>query len=204
MDLLFVCRAEPEVPERGLLEGGQDWPLSRAGRHQSEFLGQRLAQDYAPAALYSSPLRAAWETARGIGLELGLSPQVVPDLRDLNCAPLPDQTGQPAGRTRPDRDIFAPFPGGESYVDMHVRVVKAVNRLVKDAGGGTIAVVTHPRPIQAFLLAFLRYAIEQRVELVLRCDPASLHHLRRSSDGGKEIVRLNDTAHLRVSRGEIV
>ena len=165
MDLLLLCRAESEALAQGLVEGSQGWPLTAAGRQQADRLGARLARDYGVAALYSSPLEEARETAARVGEVLGIQPQDEPDLRGLDSGEL---AGRPLAEVRrevpillpPSGDIFSPFPGGESYAEMHVRVVNAINQLVASAAGRTIAVVTNPRPIQAFLLAFLRYAIE--------------------------------------------
>ncbi len=202
MDLLLLCRAESQAVAQGRVEGGRGWPLTTAGLDQADRLGERLARDFELAALYASPLQEAWETALRIGALVGLSPQPEPGLRDVNSGELAGRSLDEVEQERrmllpPSNDIFTPFPGGESYAEMHVRVVKSVNRLVGTAGGETIALVSHPRPIQAYLLAFLRYAIEQRVELCLCADPASLHHLRRGTHGRKEIVRLNDIGHLR-------
>jgi broad specificity phosphatase PhoE len=199
LDLLLLCRAESEAVAAGLVEGSRSWPLTPEGARQAQRLGKRLAHDYRIVALYTSSLEEAAMTAEHVGQAIGLAPVVLPDLREVD-------RGELAGRPRQEMrleeasaprsaDIFTPFPGGEAYAEMHVRVVKAINALVQEAAGRTIAVVTHPGPIQAYLLAFLRYAIEQRSQLRLCCDPASLHHLRRREDGRKEIVRLNDLGH---------
>jgi len=201
MDLLLICRAESEAVAHGLLEGRRGWALTAAGREAAERLGRRLAREERVVALFGSTLAEAWETATILGLGLGLSPQPEPDLQEVDCGdlcgrPLAQVQARVAGLLYPGGDIFTPFPNGESYAEMHVRVVQTINRLIAAAGEDTIAVVTHPGPIQAYLLAFLRYAIEQRAELRLRCAPTSLHHLRRDPQGRKEIVCLNDTAHL--------
>jgi probable phosphoglycerate mutase len=200
MDLLLLCRAETEAVLQGLTEGGPGWPLTPVGQAQADLLGARLARDHALYALYCGPALECRETAARIGRQLGLAPRVVADLREVDAG---EVTGRPRTLLRGDpphpprsADIFTAFPGGESYAEMHVRVVKALNGLVEEAAQQTIAAVAHPGPIQAFVLAFLRYAIEQRGELRVCCEPASLHHLRRLHDGRKEIVRLNDLSHL--------
>jgi broad specificity phosphatase PhoE len=205
MDLLLLCRAESEAVVQELVEGNRGWPLTEAGRRQGDLLGERLARDYHVAALYSSPLDEAWETAGLVGRALGMPARPEPDLREMDGGrlagrPLEQVRSEMPGLFPPCGDIFSAFPDGESYADMHVRVVKAINGIVAAADDRPVAVVTHPGPIQAFWLAFLRYAIEQRSELKLRCDPASLHHFRRGADGRKEIVRLNDTGHLLLER----
>lgn len=203
MDLLLICRAESEALVQGLLEGGRGWPLTAAGREAAGRLALRLAREQRLTALYSSPTQEAWETATIVADAVGLSPQAEPELREVDRGvlagrPLKEVCAEGTDPLPAGGDIFTPFPGGESYAEMHVRVVRTINRLVAAAGENTIAIVTHPGPIHAFLLAFLRYAIEQRTELQLRCAPASLHHLRRDLRGRKEIVCLNDTAHLAV------
>ncbi len=209
MDLLLLCRAQSEAVVRGLIEGGRGWPLTEAGRWQADRLGRRLAGSYHVDLLYSSPLQEAWETASCLGRWLQLEPQPAPDVGELDCGLLAglalaqlQQRDTPV-LSPPAGDIFTPFPDGESYTAMHLRVVKAVNGLVERAGDRTVAIVTHPGPIQSYWLAFLRYAIEQRAELNLRCDPASLHHIRRTAAGHKEVVRLNDIGHLLVESQEV-
>ncbi len=201
MDLLLICRAESEAVVRGLIEGRRGWPLTARGQHQAERLGERLGHSLRPALLYSSPLQEAHETAERIARRLGLEVHLEPGLAEVDPGtlagrPLAALTAEPAGLLPTTGEIFRPFPDGESFADMHIRAVGTINRLVERAGGRTVALVTHPGPIQAFWLAFLRYAIQQRDQLSLRCDPASLHHLRRDPGGRKEVVSLNDTAHL--------
>jgi broad specificity phosphatase PhoE len=201
MELLLLCRAESVAVAQELLEGRGGWPLSEAGREQASRLGKRLVRDYAVDSLYTSPLQAARETALSIGEALGLTPQEAADLQAQDSGDLAGEPLAQIGEDRPEllppyRDIFSAFPGGESYVQMHLRVVNAINRLIEGNRENTIAIVTHPGPIQAFSLAFLRFSIGQRTELELACDAASLHHLHRGTDGRKRIVHLNDTAHL--------
>ena len=201
MELLLLCRAESVAVTQGLLEGRGGWPLSDAGREQALRLGQRLTRGFAVDCLYASPLQAARETALSIEKALGLTQSETAELQAQDTGEL---AGEPLAVVRqslpkllpPHQDIFSAFPGGESYVQMHLRVVNAINRLIEEHREHTVAVVTHPGPIQAFSLAFLRFSIGQRTELDLACDSASLHHLHSGTDGRKRIVRLNDTAHL--------
>jgi broad specificity phosphatase PhoE len=69
--------------------------LTQKGRAQAEALADDLA-DMPFAALYCSPILRAAQTAQIVGQRLGLTPQVAPALREVDCGILEGRPNNPA------------------------------------------------------------------------------------------------------------
>lgn len=155
-------------------------PLDDAGERQAV----RLAEVFrtpredlpAPAALICSPYLRTRQTAHWVGSVLGLPPEV------------------------DDGWIEVAGPE-EAAIDRLVRRVGAArDRLLARHQGRCAVVVTHAGPVRAVLAA----ALDAGPAAVwrLRTDPASLNVVRFWSDGGCEVVSVNDVGHLREPAGE--
>lgn len=128
--------------------------LAPAGQEQATRAAERIAQLPAVAALYTSPLERARQTAAPIGRALSLTPQVRRGLLECDFG---DWTGE-----RLDRLMKLPewatvqrapstfrFPGGESFTEMQHRIVGALEE-IRDAHRGELVVcVSHADPIKA-------------------------------------------------------
>lgn len=148
-------------------QGFADTPLNETGRRQAHELAQRLAGD-GIAAVWSSDLSRAAETARIVGERLGLDPVLDPRLRE-------GDRGRWEGRLmvdvqRDEPDLYAAwrragpafrFPSGESLVDQQTRVLAALAEIHRTAllpalvvcHGGSIRVTLcarDPRGLDAF------------------------------------------------------
>jgi len=115
---------------QGMILGRGDSPLTRQGRAEMVELA-RMAAGFEPGRLYSSSLGRGVESARILGLELGLVP--IPDqgLDELGCG---EWEGSPrlnllpaGGALRPDWN-FSP-PGGESCLQAEGRVLTSLERI---------------------------------------------------------------------------
>jgi broad specificity phosphatase PhoE len=115
-------------------QGSTDTPLNDTGRAQAEELGGQLAADGEPlAALYSSQLSRALETAQIVGARIGLAPRVDSRLAEAHRGDWEGFTfdeiaaRDPAGFAafrRAGEDFR--FPGGESLREQMDRVVAAL------------------------------------------------------------------------------
>ncbi len=68
--LLLVRHAEPDESMQGRCYGRLDIPLSAAGLRRAAAVGEAL-RDHDIAAVYTSPLERAFETARAIATAQG-------------------------------------------------------------------------------------------------------------------------------------
>jgi probable phosphoglycerate mutase len=186
----------------GRWQGKADIPLNEAGRAQAQRLAghlhrRRIRFD----AIYSSDLLRAWETATVIADRLNVEPVLLPALREIDV-------GAWSGLTRDEvvaqfHDLWerlhsgedVPRGGdGETFGQLYDRVVGAVERLMHERPGQTIALVTHGGPVRALLL----HAARDKVGVL----PRPLHISNTSLSviacvaNDWRILAVNDMSHL--------
>jgi len=128
--------------------------LSEEGRRQADAVAKRIAALPRVAAVYTSPLERARETAMPIARARRLVLRVDRGLLEVDIG---RWTGQPIVRAsrKPEWQAVQRhpsgfrFPGGESFTEMQARVVGALGRLVARHPGRTIVAVFHADPIKA-------------------------------------------------------
>lgn len=155
--LLLARHGETDWNRDNRFQGHADPPLNDAGRRQAAALAEKLAVERL-AAIYSSPLRRAVESAEIVAARHGLQPQTVEALREVDV-------GSWQGLTR--REIESRFPeqfrrwlsyeqgweDGETYAEMGARVVPALVELGTRHGSKRILALTHGGPIRAAIAA---------------------------------------------------
>jgi probable phosphoglycerate mutase len=148
-----------ESGEHVRMTGWTDVPLSPAGEEQARSLGVRMAAEPPAAALYSSPLRRARDTAEVVGRSIGLPVQLRDDLREIACGeadglPLREVRARFAEvwlRHRRQDDPDARWPGGESYAEFRARVLLETAWISARHPGSSALVVTHAGVISQIL-----------------------------------------------------
>jgi len=182
--LLLIRHAEVEEAMQKRVFGRLDVELSDAGRERAERLARTLAAEPI-AAVYSSPLRRALDTAAPLTHELGLEPIVVDDLRELDFGDLEGLTLAEIEERFPHVVAWmtAPaavaFPGGESVAALLERTVRAVRGIAELHPGETVAVLAHAVVIRAVLAD----ALAMPLDAMFRLDP---------SHGGISVVEWHD------------
>jgi probable phosphoglycerate mutase len=107
--------------------------LGPEGRRQSEALAARLSRERI-AAIYSSPLERAQETAQPIAAQLGLDVKTLDDVTDIEFGSWSGGTFQSLDQDprwavwNTERGIARP-PGGESMLEVQCRAVGAMDRI---------------------------------------------------------------------------
>lgn len=151
--ILLARHGETDWNREGRFQGHADPPLNATGRAQAIELSVVLAGEEL-AAVYSSPLRRAFETAEIVAASHGLEAVPVEALREVDV-------GSWSGLTRAEveerfpkqyarwRDYGQGWEDGETYDDMGVRVVAALLQLAARHDGERVLVVTHGGPIRA-------------------------------------------------------
>jgi broad specificity phosphatase PhoE len=161
----LVRHGEVENPDHLVYADLRGFGLSELGIRQAALTAEHLA-DRPIAAVYSSPLQRATETAGAIAASHGLVVNTVPELTEWRL------TDRWKGRVWDDLD--AEFPGDlhayfhhpldmafspESLEELAVRVSAAIEGLAGDHPGGEIVVVSHQDPIQTARLAFTHHTL---------------------------------------------
>jgi broad specificity phosphatase PhoE len=128
---------------------------------QAQELARALAR-IPLAAVYTSPLARAMETARVVAAAHGLQSAVVDDLREIDRGDVEPLQFEDYPRELQAALLDAPatvsFPGGESYEELRARVVAAVASIVSRHEGKNVAAISHSGPIRAALATWLQVA----------------------------------------------
>ncbi len=128
--------------------------LSDEGRRQADAVARRIGALRRVAAVYTSPLERARETAAPIARACGRALRVERGLLEVDFgrwtgASLARLARKPEWRTVQRHPSGFRFPGGESFVEMQARVTGALARIVARHGGQTVVAVFHADPIKA-------------------------------------------------------
>lgn len=154
--ILLARHGETAWNREGRWQGHADIELDPAGRRQARALAARLAPQ-GIAALWTSDLARALETAAAIATATGVEAAVDPDLREVDV-------GDWSGLTRADVHARDPawhaawargeapaYPGGETYAQLYERANRAFERIVRAHPGETAVVVCHGGTIRAIV-----------------------------------------------------
>jgi broad specificity phosphatase PhoE/ribonuclease HI len=175
-------------------------PLTETGRQQAASAAQRLAKLDDVAAVVTSPLGRARETAEAVASALGVAAVVSEGLIETDFGAWEGLTFTEAAERDPDlhrrwlSDTSVAPPGGESFDAVHQRVRRARNDLITEHGGKNVVVVSHVTPIKTLL----RMALDVGPSLLFRLhlDLASLSVAEFYPDGHASVRLVNDTSHL--------
>ena len=151
--ILLARHGETDWNREGRFQGHADPPLNETGRAQAAELAAEL-EGVELAAVYSSPLRRALETAEVVAAEHGLEPVAVDALREVDVGSWEGLTRQQVEARFPEQlarwlDYDLGWEDGESYEEMGQRVVAALLELAAAHQGERILAVTHGGPIRA-------------------------------------------------------
>jgi probable phosphoglycerate mutase len=127
--------------------------LSPEGQRQAEGLAGRLGGLERLAAVYSSPLERARETAAPIARARRLAVRIEPGLNECDFGEwtglaLAELRKRPEWKTIERYPSGFRFPEGESFIEMQARITAAIARLVARHAGQTLLAVSHGDPIK--------------------------------------------------------
>jgi broad specificity phosphatase PhoE len=146
--IILVRHAQSQHHVNGLTGGWTDTGLTDLGRRQAACLASRLKQELEdmPVRFYCSDLKRASQTAEIIGQEIGVTAQLVPELREFN-------NGIAAGMLREEADKirreltepfgdWQPYPEAETWRQFYLRTAECMDRLI-EGQEGLLLLVTH-------------------------------------------------------------
>jgi alpha-ribazole phosphatase len=184
------------------IQGNQDPALSPRGRRQADLLTVGLT-DRLPksvAAVYTSPLRRAAETAERIAGAFGLPIIPEPDIREMRL-------GRWEGMTVAEIQVAFPgtyeswladphthpAPDGERLEIFARRVTAAFDRMRAAHPGADLILVSHGGPIKALVCHVL--GLDVRWLFRIKQDNTAITVLE-ADEATRRVVLLNDTCHL--------
>ena len=157
--LLLVRHGETDWNLGNRFQGHADPPLNGTGRAQARELAETLAARPV-AAVYSSPLQRAFETAQVVAAPHGLSPVPVDGLREVDVGAWQGLTRGEVEQRFPEQfrrwlAFGQGWDDGESYEEMARRVITSLLELAGRHEGETVIAVTHGGPIRAAIASAL-------------------------------------------------
>jgi probable phosphoglycerate mutase len=128
--------------------------LADSGKKQAERAAERIAELGKIAALYSSPLERARETAAPISRALRAPVRIDRGLLECDFGAWTGQSlrrlmKKPEWTTVQRSPSLFRFPDGESFVEMQTRIVGALDVIRRRHPGQTVVCVSHADPIKA-------------------------------------------------------
>lgn len=155
--LLLVRHAEPDEAMRGRCYGRLDVELSPAGLRHAAAIGEALREEDV-AAVYSSPLRRALDTARPVAAPHGLDPIARDGLRELDFGELEGMRYDEIAlehahlyRSWMEDPTSVRFPGGEAFADLRARALGEVGEIRVRHEGQAAVVVAHGGVVRVVL-----------------------------------------------------
>jgi broad specificity phosphatase PhoE len=197
--LLLLRHGQTELSVQRRYSGHGDPELTPLGRAQAAGAAARLAAVPDIAAVLTSPLRRARETAEAVAAATGAPLVVRERLIETDFGKWEGLTF-PEARARDPQlhgewlgsEEVAP-PGGESFAAVGRRVAEELADVLREYPGATIVLVTHVTPIKMLLRDALQAG--PGVLYRLHLDLASLSIVDFYPDGGASVRLVNDTGH---------
>ena len=204
--LLLVRHGITETNATRKFTGHSDIDLNTDGYRQAEMLRDRLAEENIDV-IYSSDLKRAVVTAEIIASGHKAEVEICPDIRELNYGEAEGLTYREITERFPELGEmiarFSPvlsFPGGESFSDLTARARRFIDRLNNHAEEQTILVVSHGGMLRTLTCELLDMGHDHWPKF--RFDNASLTIVDIYPQRAI-LSLLNDTSHLKESKGEI-
>ncbi|MFE7745505.1 bifunctional RNase H/acid phosphatase [Nocardia sp. NPDC057455] len=198
--LLLLRHGQTELSLERRYSGRGNPPLTALGREQAARAAKMLAAKGDIAAVISSPLGRARETAEAAAVALGVAVEVHDGLIETDFGAWEGLTFAEAAQRDPGLharwigDPTVAAPGGESFEEVLERVRAALRDLLERYPGANVVVVSHVTPIKTLL----RLALDVGPALLYRLhlDLASLSIAEFYLDGGSSVRLVNDTSYL--------
>jgi 2,3-bisphosphoglycerate-dependent phosphoglycerate mutase len=190
MDLLLVRHG---LPERSALSA--DPPLSGEGLDQARRLARWLAAERVDA-VFSSPMRRAAQTAEPFAALAGHEVQIRDGIAEFDrdsgaYTPLEDLKREDYAAWK----AFVEGGHGQDIAAFQAEVVQALEAVVAAHPGQAVAVFCHGGVINAWTA----HVLGMGPRLFFEPGYASLHRYRCARGGQRNLVSLNETAHLRAA-----
>ena len=198
--LFLVRHGATALTAEDRFSGAEGVELSAQGRTQAEGLGLRL-RDAGIAAVYSSPLSRAMDTARIVSKGWAATPIAIDGLREISHGHWEGlQRKEVEARFATEYAMWEQDPltcapsGGESGVAVLARALPAVKTIIDDHQGAKILVVSHKATIRLLLCSLL--GIDARgYRDRLDQAPACLNVIDFSDPVRARLMLFNDTSH---------
>jgi probable phosphoglycerate mutase len=198
--LLLLRHGQTQLSAQQRYSGRGNPVLNEVGWRQAGLAARYIAQRGGIAAVIASPLQRAYDTATTAARALGMDVTIDDDMIETDFGAWEGLTFAEAAERDPElhkrwlRDTSVAPPGGESFDDVLLRVLRARGRIIAGYEGETVLVVSHVTPIKLLL----RLALDAGAGILYRMhlDLASLSIAEFYPDGQSSVRLVNQTDYL--------
>ena len=195
MELLLVRHGLPL--RREVIEGPADPELSPEGHDQATRLANYLVSEKI-AAIYSSPLKRAVQTAEPLSQLTGLPISLVDEVAEydrLSNEYIPIEELRAANDERWQKLLAGEWQSDSDTLEsFRHRVVSSFEQLINQHASQRIVVTCHGGVINQYLAHILGISTERGF---FYPQYTSIHRVVASQNGLRSVVSLNEIAHLR-------
>ncbi len=195
MELILVRHGLPV--RREVVEGPADPELSVEGNDQSARLANYLATE-SIAAIYSSPMKRAFQTAEPLAVKTSLPISIVDDVAEydrLSNEYIPIEELRAANDERWHKLVAGGWQSDSDTLDnFRHRVVSSLEQLISQHASQRIVVTCHGGVINQYIAHVLGISTERGF---FYPQYTSIHRVVAAQNGLRSIVSLNEIAHLR-------
>lgn len=149
--MIYLIRHTTPAVTRGICYGQTDLDVTESFREEAEVIRQHLPADI--AAVYSSPLKRCTLLAQTLFPDRPL--RLMGELMEIHCGEWEMRTWDelPPAEVDPWMADFVRvrMPGGESYLELHERVTRCWEGILRENTSGDIAIVAHGGVLRSIL-----------------------------------------------------
>jgi len=181
--------------------GRMELPLTALGREQAALTGARIASEWQPVAIYTSPMGRCRETGEAIAKASKLaSVAVLEDLNDFDYGEWQWRTNEEVRAAYPalhalwlSEPHLARPPKGEALQDLVSRTANALRYVLEQHATETVVLVGHDSVNRALMLQLLDQPLSAYWRLIH--SPCGVTEIDIVA-GDIEVRRVNETSHL--------
>ena len=185
-------------PER--FRGRADLALTETGEKQAELLALRIASQWAPSSIHTSPLRRCVATGAAIAGACGVPSEPLGGLIDLDYGAWQSRTYEDARASDPglfEAWLTTPqlvrFPNGESLQDVATRTASVLRFVLSRNAADTVVLVGHDSVNRVMLTQILDMPLSAYWRFAQ--SPCCINEIEVTGSS-LQLRRINDTAHL--------
>jgi len=180
--------------------GRTETPLTERGRRQASATAARIAAEWQPRAVYTSPMGRCVATGQAIANACGISNETLPDLIDFDYGAWQWRTVDDVRAAWPDllaawhaTPHLVRFPNGDALQDLVARTANVLRLMLARHPDDVVVLVGHETANRALLLQLLDQPLSAYWRLAQ--DPCTINEIA-IAEGRVRVSRINDVSHL--------
>ena len=181
--------------------GRAELALTERGLAQADALAKRIAANWKPVAVFTSPLQRCVLTGAAIAAACGIKGEVREGLGDIDYGTWQMRTHDEVSAESPEAyrqwhgaPELTRFPQGESLQDVMARATDVLREALLRYPEQTVVLVGHDSVNRVLLLQLLDMPLAAYWRLVQ--DPCALNVVEVAGSGARLVRLVNDTSHL--------